>query len=168
MATYRILPGKDWRAVAGGAEGDGEENIAPVVKEADQSKTSEPALLDLRAKRPMTDYAKEQHYERFGTQDLMSYSVNIYDEGKTLSLVCVSGTHGTHVAAIIGGHVENSPELNGVAPGVEIVSLKIGDTRLAALETHQALMRATKAILYVRLGARITGKLADATCTHIH
>lgn len=64
-----------------------------------------------------------------------------------LSLVCVSGTHGTHVAAIIGGQVPESPELNGVAPGVEIVSLKIGDTRLQGLETHQALMRATKAIM---------------------
>lgn len=66
---------------------------------------------------------------------------------KKLSLVCVSGTHGTHVAAIIGGHVSEDPELSGVAPGVEIVSLKIGDTRLHGLETHQALMRATKAIL---------------------
>ena len=41
----------------------------------------------------------------------------------------------------------DQPELNGVAPGVEIVSLTIGDNRLNALETHQALMRATKAIL---------------------
>lgn len=65
------------------------------------------------------------------------------------SLAVVSGTHGTHVAAIIGGRVEDEPELSGVAPGVEIVSLQIGDARLAALETGQALMRATKAILFV-------------------
>lgn len=133
--------GKDWRVVAGGAEGDGEENLAPL----EDGKV--PAMLDLTTKKPMTDYRKERHYERFGTQDLLSYSVNIYDRGSIVSLVCVSGTHGTHVAAITGSNVEENPELNGVAPGVEIVSMKIGDTRVAALETHQALMRATKAIL---------------------
>lgn len=63
------------------------------------------------------------------------------------SICCVSGTHGSHVASIIGAHVPEQPELNGVAPGIEIVSLTIGDNRLSALETHQALMRATKAIL---------------------
>lgn len=67
--------GKNWRVVAGGAEGDGEENLAPL--EGGQT----PVVLDLSRKTPMTDYHKELHYERFGTQDLMSYSVNIYDDG---------------------------------------------------------------------------------------
>lgn len=70
--------GKDWRVVAGGAEGDGEENLAPL----DNGKT--PSILDLSAKVPMTDYRKEHHYERFGSQDLLSYSVNIHDEGTIL------------------------------------------------------------------------------------
>lgn len=70
--------GKDWRVVAGGAEGDGEENLAPLRG------NKAPAQLDLSTKKPMTDYRKELHYERFGTQDLLSYSVNIYDEGKTV------------------------------------------------------------------------------------
>lgn len=63
------------------------------------------------------------------------------------SLVAVSGTHGTHVAAIIGGNVEGDADASGVAPGVEIVSLKIGDTRLGSMETGQALLRACKAIM---------------------
>lgn len=68
--------GQDWRVVAGGAEGDGDENLAP----SEDGKT--PILLDLSQKRPMTDYHKEMHYERFGTQDLLSYSVNVYDDGE--------------------------------------------------------------------------------------
>lgn len=70
--------GEDWRVVAGGAEGDGDENLA----QTDDGKT--PALLDLSDKKPMTDYHKEMHYERFGTQDLLSYSVNVYDDGKVV------------------------------------------------------------------------------------
>lgn len=62
--------------MVGGAEGDGEQNVC--------SGKDKPAELDLRDKKPMTDYRKELHYERFGTQDLMSYSVNIVDDGETL------------------------------------------------------------------------------------
>jgi tripeptidyl-peptidase-2 len=69
--------GKDWRAVVGGAEGEHEQNIANDEKH-------QPATLDLRQHRPMTDFRKEKHYERFGTQDLMSYSVNIVDDGEIL------------------------------------------------------------------------------------
>ena len=58
----------------GGAEGDGEQNIS-IEKE-------ESAVLDMRGLKPMTDFHKEKHYEKFGTQDLMSYSVNIVDDGE--------------------------------------------------------------------------------------
>lgn len=143
--------GKDWRAVVGGAEGDGEQNIAPVSEgEASANgggSADSPAILDLRSHKPMTDYRKELHYERFGTQDLMTYSVNMHMDEDIVSLICASGTHGTHVASIIGANMEGNPEYTGVAPQVEIVSLKIGDSRLGSLETGQALMRATKAIL---------------------
>ena len=65
------------------------------------------------------------------------------------SIVCSSGIHGTHVSSIVAANVEDNPDINGVAPGAEIVSLMIGDNRLDSLETHQALMRATKAIMWV-------------------
>lgn len=62
-------------------------------------------------------------------------------------LLTVSGSHGSHVASIIASQHKDQPELNGVAPGVEIVSLRIGDPRVSGMETHQALLRASKAII---------------------
>lgn len=99
-----VIKGKDWRCVVSGAEGDGEQNIAPLSTSSSSSneevdtkddkqnkeKSSEPTTLDLRELRPMTDYRKEMHYERFGTQDMLTYSVNFHDDGELLRCVCPS------------------------------------------------------------------------------
>lgn len=137
--------GKHWRAVVGGAEGEpydsskGEPaNLLAPLSESE---------LDLTQNKPMTDFRVEQQWGTFGSQDLLTYSVNIVDDGNTLSLVTLSGSHGTHVAGIVGARHDQEPELNGVAPGCEIVSLKIGDNRLGSMEQGQALLRAAQALI---------------------
>jgi tripeptidyl-peptidase-2 len=54
--------------------------------------------------------------------DRCNFALNIYDEGKVLSIVVDAGSHGTHVAGITAAYHEDDPQLNGIAPGAPSVS----------------------------------------------
>jgi tripeptidyl-peptidase-2 len=90
----------------------------------------------------LTDYHIEHQYSTISNQDLLNYSENIFDNGNTLSIVVTAGSHGTHVAGIVGAYYKDQPELNGVAPGVQLISCKIGDSRLGTMEVMPGLVRA--------------------------
>ncbi|KAJ3351651.1 tripeptidyl-peptidase II Tpp2 [Allomyces javanicus] len=96
----------------------------------------------LESQPALASYRFEHQYHRFGDLDNLTFSVNVYDGGKTVSLVTQSGAHGTHVAAITAAHHPEEPHLNGLAPGAQLVSLRIGDARLGSMETGPALARA--------------------------
>ena len=72
---------------------------------------------------------------------LLNFAVNIYEEGKRLSIVVDAGSHGTHVAGIVAANFPDKPALNGIAPGAQIVSCKVGDTRIGSMETGAGLVR---------------------------
>ncbi|MDG2125857.1 MAG: S8 family serine peptidase, partial [Verrucomicrobiales bacterium] len=101
---------------------------------------------DLGEEKVMTDYGVAQDWSTFGGGSMLNFGVNVYEGGDVLSLVIDSGMHATHVAGIVAAHYPDAPEMNGVAPGAQIVSIKIGDTRIDGMETGQALTRAALAI----------------------
>ncbi len=100
----------------------------------------------------MTDFYKEGQYGTFSHVDMCNYAINVYQEGKVVSVVVDAGAHGSHVAGITSRYHQpdddeedggnNNEEANGVAPGAKLISLKIGDSRLGSMETGSALTRA--------------------------
>ena len=102
---------------------------------------------DLRDKTPMTNYRVRQQYDTCDDVSMQTYCVNIYDEGRTLSIVTDAGAHGTHVASIIGAYDKDREELRGIAPGCKIVSVRIGDRRVSgSMETCLGMVRAADAV----------------------
>jgi tripeptidyl-peptidase-2 len=96
---------------------------------------------DLDAAPLLTNFRLEKKYATFSGASLMNYCINIYDEGKIVSIVCSQGSHGTHVAGIVGAYFPDQPELNGLAPGCQLVLVQIGDGRLGTMETGTGMTR---------------------------
>ncbi|KAK1307536.1 hypothetical protein QJS10_CPA09g01678 [Acorus calamus] len=91
---------------------------------------------------PLTNYRIERKYGIFSKLDACSFVTNVYDEGNLLSIVTDCSPHGTHVSGIAAAFHHKEPLLNGVAPGAQIISCKIGDGRLGSMETGTGLIRA--------------------------
>jgi hypothetical protein len=125
--------------------------VANGVKRALLLKSDE-EVQDLETLQTYAAYSEEHKYGVFDNQSLLTFVIN-FPEDDIVSVVTVSGTHGTHVAGITAAHDEDQPLSNGVAPGAQLVSLKIGDTRLGSMETIAAFYRAL--ISMVRLKVRI-------------
>lgn len=102
---------------------------------------------DLQEEKLLTNFRDQREFATFGDGILMNFAVNVYEDGNLLSIVADCGAHGTHVAGIVAGHFPDQPELNGIAPGAQIVSVKIGDTRLGSMETGPGLVRGLSAVL---------------------
>ncbi|XP_057424626.1 tripeptidyl-peptidase 2-like isoform X1 [Lotus japonicus] len=91
---------------------------------------------------PLTNYRTERKYGVFSKLDACTFVVNVYNDGNVLSIVTDSSPHGTHVAGIATAFHPEEPLLNGVAPGAQLISCKIGDSRLGSMETGTGLTRA--------------------------
>ncbi|KAK8710528.1 hypothetical protein V6N13_145848 [Hibiscus sabdariffa] len=91
---------------------------------------------------PLTNYRTEHKYGIFSKLDACTFVVNVYDEGNILSIVTDCSPHATHVAGIATAFHPEEPLLNGVAPGAQLISCKIGDARLGSMETGTGLTRA--------------------------
>lgn len=93
--------------------------------------------------------------------------MKILNDGKLLQIVTNDSGHGTHVAAMAAAYFPSSEpdqmstysvqstlvRRNGVAPGAQIVSIKISDSRLGSMETGVSLLRAVSvqiAISYLK------------------
>ncbi|KAJ2778055.1 hypothetical protein H4R18_004825 [Coemansia javaensis] len=102
---------------------------------------------DLSAAAALGAYRHTGDVGMLSRRHLVRFTVNFYDGGRTLSIVSSSGEHGTHVAGIAAANHPDEPQNNGVAPGAQLLSLMIGDHRVASMETGVGLTRAINAIV---------------------
>ncbi|HJO09396.1 MAG TPA: S8 family serine peptidase [Verrucomicrobiota bacterium] len=102
---------------------------------------------DFTDEKLMTNFRAERQWASFGKQAMMNFALNIYDDGDTLSIVTDVGAHGTHVAGIVAANYPGETELNGLAPGAQIVSVKIGDSRMGSSSMGTGEVRGLIAVL---------------------
>ncbi|EUB56221.1 Tripeptidyl-peptidase 2 [Echinococcus granulosus] len=105
----------------------------------------------------LKDFSIGRQVAHFGNDTLLYFTVKILDGGNLLQIVTNCGSHGTHVAAIAAAyfppsenckddeaskssHLPEEASQNGVAPGAQIVSIKIADTHLMGMETNTSLL----------------------------
>ena len=96
---------------------------------------------DLTDELPLTNFRKERQFGTFSEPSQLNFAINIYDDGSRLSVIVDCTPHGTHVSGIIAANFPDQSELNGVAPGAQIVSVKIGHPQLNGMETTAGIQR---------------------------
>ncbi len=100
---------------------------------------------DLAEETILRPFGVAYEYAWFEKQVASNFGIQVYEDGKVLSIVTNAGDHATHVASIAAGHDPSDPSRNGIAPGVQIISIKIGDVRIGGGSTGFASIRATAA-----------------------
>lgn len=100
---------------------------------------------DLRDEKILRPFGVAGEYGHLGQEEASTFAVQVYEEGRLLSIVTVSGSHGSHVASIASAHFSKEPHRDGVAPGARILSIKIGDTRLGGSSSGLGEMRGVAA-----------------------
>ena len=148
-----ILRRKDTETLLGQFQAllEGYEDAGPymdVVLFQDEEGGGYKAVIDLQADGnlteavPMAPFGTSRQTGELGFGSAVTFCVQIYDGGKTLSIVTDAGSHGTHVAGIAAAHFGANSTKDGVAPGAQVLACKIGDGRLGSAETGTGLVRA--------------------------
>ena len=94
----------------------------------------------------MKDYSIDYEYCSLSDVTQINYSFKIFSLTE-VCVVCVGGSHGTHVAGCAAAYHPECPDKNGPAPGAQIVSIKISDSRMGTSTTSKAGIRALRACI---------------------
>ncbi|UCE07305.1 MAG: S8 family serine peptidase [bacterium] len=99
--------------------------VTYVDTDGDQHIDDEKAIRDYRVNYDTFQLrGGDKKYDRH----LMTFALNILPEEMKVSLHFDDSGHGTHVAGIAAGYkINNQNGFNGIAPGAQIISLKIGN-----------------------------------------
>ncbi|HEX9794371.1 MAG TPA: S8 family serine peptidase, partial [Planctomycetota bacterium] len=90
---------------------------------------------DLDEEPALRSFRESGDWAPLGDEALLHYAVSVAEDGASLRLFFDANGHGTHVAGIIGAWGGAGSRLNGLAPGVEFVAIKIGDGKYGGSTT---------------------------------
>jgi subtilisin family serine protease len=95
---------------------------------------------------PLHDYRQGRETIALGTKPLTLAANFSESAGRpVLDLVFDTSAHGTHVAGVAAGHrLYNVPGFNGVAPGAQLIGLKIANNARGGVTVHGSIMRAMR------------------------
>ena len=97
---------------------------------------------DLGEERALMNFRESGDWAVLGDESNLNYAVKVENEGNTTTIFFDTHGHGTHVAGIIGSYEGPDGRLNGIAPGVEIVAIKIGDGKFGGSTSGFAVAKA--------------------------
>ncbi len=100
---------------------------------------------DLNDEKVLRPFGVAGEFGTLSDEEASTFAVQVYEEGKLLSLVTVDGSHGSHVASIASAHFPAEPHRDGIAPGAQILSVKIGDSRMGGSSSGVGEMRGVAA-----------------------
>jgi tripeptidyl-peptidase-2 len=100
---------------------------------------------DLADEKTLRPFGIAGEYGTLSEEEASTFAVQVYEKGNLLSLVTVSGSHASHVASIASAHFPEASHRDGVAPGAQILSIKIGDTRMGGSSSGVGEMRGVAA-----------------------
>jgi tripeptidyl-peptidase-2 len=102
---------------------------------------------DLKGEKSYCDYFERKEYfelkggDKFSQYAPLNIAVNIDADKKEVSFFMADGSHGTHVAGICAGFkIDNQDGYNGIAPGAQILALKIGNNSYSGGATTEGSM----------------------------
>ena len=152
---------------AGDLNGDGDMEDVYVMVVYETSEGSESFWVvnldlngngDISDDKPIRNYREKQDAFAFqypGDLPPLTMGLNVLTENKIVSFHFDDGSHGTHVAGIAGGSKIGGIEFNGIAPGAQMMSMKLGNNLYSGGATVTESMK--KAYLYADKISKETG-----------
>ena len=90
----------------------------------------------------LNSFKKTGDWATLGEEALLNYAVEVARDGEGATLFFDTNGHGTHVAGIIGAWEGIGGRMNGIAPGVEFVAIKIGDGKFGGATSGFSISKA--------------------------